>query len=350
MEPGGCRKGTRERVRGGLLLSAHTSPEQVEGKVGVVPPPLRRERLHAAETPRARRGRRADTPPPPPALRGHTSASPRNAPAPAVQKPVAAPRKSTRCNEFPVPPSPRRQPPAGAQPPEPEHRRLPAAPPPSPAPARLLPAAGIRCRTLPRLGPAPRNPPDLSGEVGADTQGCCLRPPSQGSPRRRRNPRAGHGHPRSTPAPGPCSHRAAALVLRGCPGPPDWIPPRTLSPGCAADAPRPRRALPAPPGPSWDTAPALAAFPPSALRTHPSARMSPLVPPAIPPFCPFSRPLPGPAVPPAPQPLCPDGPPASPGCGGGGGGCRVWRGAGSGPARAWHSSPGSPLSRGAASD
>lgn len=114
----------------------------------------------------------------------------------------------------------------------------------------LPPATNIRCNPLPCLGPAPHNPPDLSGETGADTGGCCLRPHPRGSPRRHRSPRAGlgapgHGH----------SHRATALWLRRCPGPPPRVAPRTPSPGCDTGASRPRWALPAPPGPGWDTTP-----------------------------------------------------------------------------------------------
>lgn len=65
-EPGGCRKSTRERAREVFLLPpTHTSPEQVGGEVGVVPPPLHRERLRAAEAPTARRGRGQDPHRPP---------------------------------------------------------------------------------------------------------------------------------------------------------------------------------------------------------------------------------------------------------------------------------------------
>lgn len=125
---------------------------------------------------------------------------------------------------------------------------------------------------------------------------------------------------------------------------PARLPRRTPSPGCDTGAPQPRWALPA------ATGPGCAAFPPFALRTHPSASISPLVPPAIPPFCPLPRPLPGPAVPPAPNLCTPAGPRRARAFGGE---RRLCRGAGGGPARPgsarpWHGSPGAPLSRGAA--
>lgn len=72
IEPGSCRKGTRERARGAFCFlwgAPHTSAKQVGGKVEVVQPLLRSERLCSAETPRARQGRRAG--PLLPSLRTH---------------------------------------------------------------------------------------------------------------------------------------------------------------------------------------------------------------------------------------------------------------------------------------
>lgn len=188
------------------------------------------------------------------------------------------------------------------------------------------------------FGPPRHHPPDLSGEAEADTSGCCPRPPSQGCPCRPRSSRAGPGalitgaHTEPRPCrcggarvPQPRFLRAsrARAVTQVCRGP-DRLCPRSRGPA--------------------GTRPRCAAFPPSAPRAHPSAGISPLVPPAVPPF-PRS---PGPC--PAPPSLPP--PALHPGLSGG---HRLCRGAGGGPARPgparpWHGSLGSPLSRGAANN
>lgn len=82
-----------------LPPAAHTSPEQM-GEVEVVRPPLRREQLRGAKTPRARRGRRAGTPlplcPHPPWT--HICFVPKRS-SPMAQKPVVAPRNATCGND-----------------------------------------------------------------------------------------------------------------------------------------------------------------------------------------------------------------------------------------------------------
>lgn len=183
---------------------------------------------------------------------------------------------------------PRDPPTAAPAPPLPRDRA-------SPSPCDPIALPGVSSRSRRPLPLEPRTPP--SPRPFRRGEGCSLRTPCCSLPR------PGAPAPAST---GPVPHRAAALRIHRA-GRPRTARARAAPQVCAtAPTGSPRRAPPA------------ASFPSSALHTHPSARISPPGP-ARALLSARSSASARPRCPSRPSPLCPDGPPARPGCEGGGG-------------------------------